>query len=71
MESRAKEEAEMKSFDLVDKVSYLIDKYNAPYLTIKCKSRNEAKTLYLKSHPEVRYIDILCRNTRNNSFEYL
>jgi len=61
----------MKKFDLVDKGCYLADPYHAPFETIEAETANKAKVIYLKLHPESRYIDILCRKSRKGSFNFL
>lgn len=61
----------MKKYDLVDKGCYLVDAYHAPFETIEAETANKAKVMYLKLHPESRYIDILCRKSRKGSFNFL
>lgn len=55
-------------FDLVDKGCYDADKYHAPYESLEADSRNLAKVRYIKLHPESKYIDVLCRKSRQGSF---
>ena len=58
----------MKKFDVVGKIYYETDKYNAPYETIEAETRGKAKYKYMKMYPECKYTEILCRTSRKGSF---
>lgn len=61
----------MKSFDLVDKGCYLADANHAPFERIEAETANKAKSKYIKLHPWSKYVDVLCRKSREGSFNFL
>jgi hypothetical protein len=56
------------TYDLVDKYSYAVDPYHAPYETIEAETTGKARKAYVKLHPDSKFVDILCRKSRKHSY---